>query len=90
MVKAYCLKCRQTIELKNPMERVTKNGFDMVCGTCPHDGTKCCTIKGKSTKAHEKKHHPHSFNESKKSTTSHSGDSESLHPAHSNFKKEKI
>ncbi len=39
-MKGYCMKCKATREIKDPVEAMTKNGRKMVKGTCPECGTK--------------------------------------------------
>lgn len=39
-MQAYCMKCKTQVEVKDPVETVTKNGRPMVKGTCPTCGTK--------------------------------------------------
>lgn len=39
-MKGYCVKCKATKEMKDPVEKVAKNGRAMMCGTCPACGTK--------------------------------------------------
>ncbi len=37
--KAYCVKCREKVDVKNPKETKTKNDRDMIKGECPNCGT---------------------------------------------------
>ena len=46
-MKAYCMKCRSTKEMKNPKSVTMKNGSPATQGTCPACGTKMFRI-GKS------------------------------------------
>jgi ssDNA-binding Zn-finger/Zn-ribbon topoisomerase 1 len=39
-MEAYCVKCKETKEMKNPEETVTSNGRKMAKGVCPDCGTK--------------------------------------------------
>jgi len=41
---AYCFKCRQKIEIKDPKQIILKNGRPAVQGTCPVCGTKVFRI----------------------------------------------
>jgi hypothetical protein len=46
-MKAYCVKCKATREIKDPKKKETKNGRWMMQGECPHCGTKMSVfIKG--------------------------------------------
>ncbi len=38
--EAYCVKCREKREVKNPHEVTMKNGRHAIEGTCPVCGTK--------------------------------------------------
>ena len=40
MTTAYCVKCREKREIKDPQETTLKNGRPAVKGTCPECGTK--------------------------------------------------
>ncbi len=40
MVKAYCVKCKKKVEVKNPKKKKTKRGTWMTQGVCPYCGTK--------------------------------------------------
>ncbi|MCH8085087.1 MAG: DUF5679 domain-containing protein [Nitrosopumilus sp.] len=44
MVTAYCVKCREKRDIKNPEETTLKNGRPAVKGTCPTCGTKVFRI----------------------------------------------
>ena len=35
MAQAYCVKCREKVEIQNPQEVTLKNGRPAVKGTCP-------------------------------------------------------
>ena len=39
MTTAYCVKCREKREIKNPQITELKNGRPAVKGTCPECGT---------------------------------------------------
>ena len=45
--EAYCVKCREKREIKNPEEVTMKNGRNAVQGTCPVCGTKLFRMVGK-------------------------------------------
>lgn len=38
-ITAYCVKCRKTVEMKNPQQVTLKNGRLAYKGTCPYCGT---------------------------------------------------
>jgi endogenous inhibitor of DNA gyrase (YacG/DUF329 family) len=38
-ITAYCVKCRKTVEMKNPQQVTLKNGRLAYKGTCPTCGT---------------------------------------------------
>ncbi len=38
-MKAYCVKCKESRELKDGKAKKTKNGRDMMQGPCPECGT---------------------------------------------------
>ena len=42
-VVAYCVKCKEKKEMKDPVEGTTKNGKPITKGTCPVCGRKCTT-----------------------------------------------
>ena len=44
MATAYCMKCRQKREMKNPKVVTLKNGRPAVQGVCPVCGTKVFRI----------------------------------------------
>jgi len=44
MVKAYCVKDKKSIEMKNPKQVKMKNGKPAVQGICPNCGTKVFRI----------------------------------------------
>jgi hypothetical protein len=46
-VQAYCVKCRQKVEIKNPERTTLKNGKPATKGVCPGCGMKVFRI-GKS------------------------------------------
>ena len=39
MPQAYCVKCKTSIEIKNPQNVTLKNGKPAVKGVCPNCGT---------------------------------------------------
>ena len=39
MATAYCVKCREKREIKDPQETTLKNGRPALKGTCPECGT---------------------------------------------------
>jgi hypothetical protein len=45
--EAYCVKCREKREMKDPKEVTMKNGRDAVEGVCPVCGTKLFRMVGK-------------------------------------------
>lgn len=47
MAQAYCVKCRATRDIRNPVQTTLKNGRPATQGTCPVCGTKVFRI-GKS------------------------------------------
>ena len=46
MVKAYCVKCRKKVEMKNAKKIKMKNGKPAMKGVCPKCGTKVFRIGG--------------------------------------------
>ena len=40
MVTAYCVKCREKVDVKHPKQVKLKNGRAAIQGTCPKCGTK--------------------------------------------------
>lgn len=47
MVKAYCVKDRKMVEVKNPKNVTLKNGRPAIQGVCPNCGTKVFRIGAK-------------------------------------------
>lgn len=47
-MQAYCVKCRQQREMKNPKDETTKNGRPIIKGQCSVCGTGL-NIIGKTT-----------------------------------------
>ena len=45
-MEAYCVKCKQKREMKNPTEVTMKNGKKAVTGACSACGTKMFKIGG--------------------------------------------
>lgn len=43
-VKGYCVKCKKSVEIKNPTKVKLSNGKPAVRGTCPQCGTKVFRI----------------------------------------------
>lgn len=41
---AYCMKCREKVEVKNPVKVTMSNGRPATKGTCPTCGTKVFRI----------------------------------------------
>jgi RNase P subunit RPR2 len=39
MPQAYCVKCKTSIEIKNPQNVTLKNGKPAIKGVCPNCGT---------------------------------------------------
>lgn len=50
-MQAYCLKCREQREMKNPQAVTMKNGKPATQGVCPVCGTKMYKIGKASAKA---------------------------------------
>ena len=46
-MKAYCVKEKKMVEMKNPREVRMKNGMRAMQGTCPKSGAKLFRILGK-------------------------------------------
>jgi len=44
--KAYCVKCKDKKEMKDPVEGKTKNGHPITKGKCPDCGSTICRIGG--------------------------------------------
>lgn len=44
---AYCVKCKEKVEIKDPQEVTMKNGRPAISGTCSKCGTKVFRIKAK-------------------------------------------
>jgi len=44
MVEAYCVKCKEKVEMKDPQETKTVKGTLMFKGKCPKCGTTVCRI----------------------------------------------
>lgn len=43
-IEAYCMKCKEKKEMKDPVEGTTKNGKPITKGTCPVCGSTICRI----------------------------------------------
>ena len=48
MAQGRCMKCKETVEIKNAAEVVMKNGMKAIKGECPKCGTKVFRIVGKA------------------------------------------
>lgn len=48
MAEAYCMKCKEKREIKEPQDVVMKNGMKAQKGTCAQCGTKVFKILGKA------------------------------------------
>jgi NAD-dependent SIR2 family protein deacetylase len=46
LVKAYCVKCKKSVEMKDAKKVKLKNGKPATKGTCPKCGTKVFRIGG--------------------------------------------
>lgn len=46
LTKAYCVKCKKSVEMKDPKKVKLKNGKPATKGTCPKCGTKVFRIGG--------------------------------------------
>lgn len=46
LVKAYCVKCKKSVEMKEPKKVKLKNGKPATKGTCPKCSTKVFRIGG--------------------------------------------
>ena len=47
-MEGYCLKCKQSREMKDSQESVTARGMRMAKGKCPVCGTNMAKILGKA------------------------------------------
>ena len=47
MVQAYCVKCKESVEMKDGKESKTSRGTTMMKGKCPKCGTTVCRMMGK-------------------------------------------
>jgi hypothetical protein len=43
---AYCVKCKETVEIKSPKKVTMANGRGALKGVCPHCGTGVFRITG--------------------------------------------
>ena len=50
MAEGRCMKCKKTVEIKNPEDVVMKNGMAAIKGVCGTCGTKVFRIVGKAKK----------------------------------------
>lgn len=48
MAQGRCMKCKESVEIKNGTEIVMKNGMKAIKGECPKCGTKVFRILGKA------------------------------------------
>lgn len=48
MVQGRCMKCKESVEIKDGSEVVMKNNMKAVKGSCPKCGTKVFRILGKA------------------------------------------
>ena len=55
MVEAYCLKCRQKTEIRDPKQLTLKNGMLATQGVCPICGTKVLRVGKASLFAEEER-----------------------------------
>jgi DNA-directed RNA polymerase subunit RPC12/RpoP len=46
LTKAYCVKCKKSVEMKDPKKVKLKNGKPAMKGACPKCGTKVFRIGG--------------------------------------------
>jgi len=44
--KGYCVKCKETVEIKDPKESTTVKGTKIAKGKCPKCGTTVCRMGG--------------------------------------------
>jgi len=44
--QGYCVKCKKMVEIKNPVESLTKKGTKIAKGKCPICGIKVCRMGG--------------------------------------------
>ena len=42
----YCVKCKEKVEIQNPVESLTKKGTKIAKGKCPKCGTTVCRMGG--------------------------------------------
>lgn len=49
-MEAYCVKCKEKVEIKNPQEVIMKNKRTALSGNCPKCGTKVFRIKSSKDK----------------------------------------
>lgn len=49
-VKSYCIRCKQSQEIKNPQDGAFKNGTPIATGECMVCGTKLFKIKKRQIK----------------------------------------
>ena len=44
--QGYCVKCKKMVEIKNPVESLTKKGTKIAKGKCPTCGITVCRMGG--------------------------------------------
>jgi len=47
MATGYCVKCKETVEIKDGVESKTSRGTTILKGKCPKCGTTVCRMMGK-------------------------------------------
>ncbi|MDD5012261.1 MAG: DUF5679 domain-containing protein [Candidatus Nanoarchaeia archaeon] len=47
MVEAYCVKCKESVQMKDGKETKTSRGTTMMKGKCSKCGTTVCRMMGK-------------------------------------------
>lgn len=46
MKTAYCVKCKESVDIKSPKKVTLANGRGAIKGKCPYCGTNVCRITG--------------------------------------------
>ena len=49
MTQAYCVKCKQKVNIKDPTEATFKNGTNVIKGLCETCNSKVFSIKSKNS-----------------------------------------
>jgi DNA-directed RNA polymerase subunit RPC12/RpoP len=49
MSKAYCVKCKKEVTMKDPKKKVNKRGLEYMQGNCPNCNIKVNRITGKKS-----------------------------------------